>query len=50
MEYIKSRFPKTYSAQWSLVGALTISLLIQSLTYLFARHVKDSIEVRMFME
>lgn len=50
MEYIKDRFPKTYSAQWSLFGALTINLCIQSLTYIFGRHVKDSIEVRMFME
>jgi hypothetical protein len=50
MEFIKDKFPKTYVAQWSLLGALTLNLLIQGLTFIFARHVKDSLEVRMFME
>ena len=50
MEFIKSRFPKTYNAQWALLGALTLSMVVQGLTYLFSRHVKDQVSLRMFME
>ena len=28
MEFIKSRFPKKYNAQWALLGALTLSMVV----------------------
>ena len=50
MEFIKSRLPKTYKAQWSLSGALLINLIVESLTYAFARFVKSDVELRMILE
>lgn len=50
MNWVKSKFPKTYEAQWSLHGAILLNLIVQSAVFLFSRYVKDNLGLRMSME